>query len=133
MFLRRSLMSRSSVCTLVCLAFIASGIARAQISTATLVGTVTDPSGGVVSGVTVQVTNKGTGVRRSATTGASGEYVIPNLSAAHYSITAKMAGFKTYTVPDIELQVAQRALVEIKMELGGVEQSVTVEATPALL
>ena len=126
-------MSRFSVCVLGCLAFIACGIARAQISTATLVGTVTDQSGGVVSGVTVDVTNKGTGTIRSATTSAGGEYVIPNLPAAHYSITAKMTGFKTYTVPDIELQVAQRALVEIKMELGGVEQSVTVEATPALL
>lgn len=111
----------------------AAGIAVAQISTATLVGTVTDPSGGVVSGATIEVTNKGTGIRRSAMTSSTGEYVIPNLSAAHYSITAKMAGFKTYTVPDIEFQVAQRALVDIKMELGGVEQAVTVEAAPPLL
>ena len=109
------------------------GIATAQISTATLVGSVTDPSGGVVSGATVEVTNKGTGVMRSTTTSGTGEYVIPNLPAARYSITARMAGFKTYTVPDIELQVAQRALVEIKMELGGVEQAVTVEAALPLL
>lgn len=126
-------MTHSFARYLLCAVVAACGIAQAQISTATLVGTITDPSGGVVSGVSLEVANRGTGVIRSAKTGASGEYVVPNLPAAHYSITAKAPGFKTYTVPDIELQVAQRALVDIRMELGGVEQAVTVEAAPPLL
>jgi hypothetical protein len=124
---------RSSIFVFVGLVCLSSGVAIAQISTATLLGTVTDPSGGVVSGATVEVTNKGTGMMRSTTTSGTGEYVIPNLPAAHYSIAVRMSGFKTYTVPDMELQVAQRALVEIKMELGGVDQAVTVDAAAPLL
>lgn len=126
-------MTRSSLHLIAPLVFLCAGVAHAQISSAALVGTVTDPSGGVVSGATVEVTNNGTLVMRSATTNASGEYVIPELPAAHYSLTVRMTGFKTYKVADIELQVAQRAMVNVAMQLGGVEQAVTVEATTPLL
>src|SRR5581483_5991217 len=107
--------------------------ARAQISTATLVGTVIDPSGGVVAGAKVVATNLGTRVTRTVTTGTSGDYTIPNLPVAHYSVTITAAGFKTYTVPDVELQVAQRATVNASLQLGGVEQQVTVGASAPII
>ncbi|MGH9665238.1 MAG: carboxypeptidase-like regulatory domain-containing protein, partial [Bryobacteraceae bacterium] len=71
-----------AVCCILC----SLGNVSAQISTATLVGTVTDPSGAVVVGATVQVKNIGTSITRTAATDASGEYTIPNLPAARYSV-----------------------------------------------
>jgi hypothetical protein len=70
---------------------------------------------------------------RSAVTTTDGQYVIPELPAAHYSVTVRMSGFKTYKVADIELQVAQRAMLNVTMEIGALEQSVTVAATTPML
>ena len=102
-------------------------IAVAQISNATLVGTVTDSSGGVVVGAKVEAQNTGTHVVRSAVTNSGGNYVLPDLPAAHYSVTIRMAGFKTFTISDLELQVAQRAMVDATLQVGGVEQQITVD------
>ncbi len=102
-------------------------IAAAQISNATLVGTVTDSSGGVVVGAKVEAQNTGTHVVRSAVTNSGGNYVLPDLPAAHYSVTIRMAGFKTFTISDLELQVAQRAMVDAMLQVGGVEQQITVD------
>src|SRR5712672_2491172 len=59
--------------------------ASAQISSATLVGTVKDPTGAVVGGAKVEAKNNATGAVRSATTDGSGEYAIPNLIAGRYA------------------------------------------------
>jgi hypothetical protein len=110
-----------------------AGLAYAQISNATLEGTVTDPSGGVVAGATVSAKNLGTQVTRTTITGSGGEYALPNLPVAHYSVTITLAGFKTYTIPDVELQVAQRATVNAALQIGGVEQQVTVGASAPIV
>jgi hypothetical protein len=112
---------------------ICAGIASAQISTATLQGTVTDPTGGVVAGATVTAKNLGTQVVRSFTTDKNGEYTIPDLPVAHYSVSITAPGFKTYTIQDVELQVAQRATVNATLQVGGVEQEVTVGATAPMV
>ena len=108
-------------------------VGRAQISTATLEGTVTDSSGGVVAGATVEAKNLGTQVTRTVTTGANGEYTIPDLPVAHYSVTITSVGFKTYTIPDVELQVAQRATVNAALQVGDVQQQVTVGASAPIV
>ena len=126
-------MSRLSFCLTVLLACLCAGVVHAQISSATLVGTVTDPSGAIVSGAKVEATNTSTSVTRSTTTNTSGQYGISELPAAHYSITVRMNGFKTSHLADVELQVAQRAMVNVTLQLGGVEQAVTVAATTPLL
>ncbi|MEO7145896.1 MAG: TonB-dependent receptor [Bryobacteraceae bacterium] len=109
------------------------GNSWAQISTATLVGTVTDPSGAVVAGAAVEAKNTGTGIARSAATDSNGEYAIPNLPAAHYAVTVTLAGFKTFRAPDVELQVAQRALLNAKLEVGVVGQELTVTASAPMI
>lgn len=63
-----------------------------QISTATLTGSVTDPTGAVVPGAVVEAKNKATQLVRTATTDSSGEYVIPDLAPAHYSLTFHSTG-----------------------------------------
>ena len=71
--------------TLLCVLCLAAS-SVAQISNGSFLGAVVDPSGGVVAGATVEVQNLGTKVTRSVTTNGSGEYVIADLPAAHYSI-----------------------------------------------
>lgn len=108
-------------------------IGMAQISSGTLVGTVTDSSGGVISGAKVEAQNIGTRVVRSAVTNSTGNYVLPDLPAAHYSITITMAGFKTFTISNLELLVAQRALVNATLQVGGLEQQVTVDSVAPMV
>jgi len=82
---------------------------RAQTTSATVVGTLTDSSGARIAGGTVSIKNLATGIDRSTTTDTNGEYVVPDLPAAHYSVTFSMAGFRPFVMSDIELLVAQRA------------------------
>ncbi|MGH9563179.1 MAG: carboxypeptidase-like regulatory domain-containing protein, partial [Terracidiphilus sp.] len=67
-------------------------------STGALTGTVTDPSGGVITGATVTATNLATGQARTATTDANGSYKFGLLPPANYSVTFSATGFKTSTV-----------------------------------
>jgi hypothetical protein len=112
---------------------LSAGTLYAQISTATLTGSVTDATGAVVAAATVQAKNNSTQLVRSATADGNGEYVIPDLPPAHYTITVHAAGFKTYIVPDIELLVAQRAQINVKLEVGLVDQSLTVSAVAPII
>jgi len=105
----------------------------AQISTATVVGTVHDAAGGVVVGAKVDAKNAATGNIRSTTTDGAGEYSIPNLSVGRYSIVVTMPGFKTFTANDVELQVAQRLLLDVRLEVGAVGQEITVAASAPLI
>ena len=126
-------MTRSSLLSAFVFLTLCAAVGRAQISTATLEGIVTDPSGGVVAGASVVAKNVGTQVTRTVTTGSSGEYTIPNLPVAHYSLTVTAPGFKTYNITDVELQVAQRAVVNAALQLGAVEQQMTVGASAPIV
>src|SRR5260370_22300829 len=105
----------------------------AQVNTATLLGAVKDASGAAAPKASVTARNLGTGLTRSALTDGAGDYVISNLPAGHYSVTAGLPGFKTTTISDIELQVAQQATVNPMLELGQTTQEVTVTAAAPLL
>src|ERR1700676_2333591 len=95
---------------------------------ATIVGTVTDPSGAVVPAVNVTVTNSETGVVKHTQTNDAGQYVVPDLNIGHYSVKAEASGFKASEQKDIVLQVGDRDRVDFQMQLGGAQETVTVEA-----
>src|SRR5260370_35404247 len=97
--------------------------AAAQISTATLVGTVKDSTGAVVAGAIDDAKNLATGAVRSTTTDGSGEYALPNRTAARYAVTVTTPRFTTFPAPPIELQIAQRALRDAALEVGVVGQT----------
>lgn len=99
---------------------------EAQTTSATVVGTVSDSSGARIAGGTVRIKDLATGIEHGATTDAQGEYVIPDLLAAHYSVTFSMSGFKDFVMSDVELLVAQRATLDATLELGSSQQVVTV-------
>jgi hypothetical protein len=95
---------------------------------ASLTGTVTDPTGAVMPGVKVTITDTLTGVARTLETNASGAYLAPELVAGTYDIKAEMPGFKTYSRTGLVLNVNDNVRVDIPMQVGQVTQSVEVSA-----
>jgi len=91
---------------------------EAQVNTATLLGSVKDATGAVVPKASVTAKNLATGLARSVVTDGAGNYVVSNLPAGHYSISASLTGFKTTVMADIELQVAQQATVNPELQVG---------------
>jgi hypothetical protein len=105
----------------------------AQRDLATLVGTVTDPSGGVVANATVTLTDSETGEVYTLTTNSAGEYIRPALKPATYSITVSATGFKKAEQKDIVLKPGERTGVNIALTVGDVGQTVEVNAEAPLL
>ena len=108
-------------------------VATAQSVSGTILGTVTDASGAVMADAKVTVVNEGTGLTRSVTSDANGEYVIPSIPTGRYTVMAEVAGFKTLALSNIELGVDQRARIDLKLEVGALTESVTIEAVSPLL
>ena len=98
-----------------------------------IVGTVSDASGGVVPGATVTLTNNGTGERRTASTASDGAYRFMNLVPGVYKVEVEQAGFKRYTRDQIQVNVEAAVRVDIALQVGEVTQSVEVSAAAALL
>src|SRR5688500_7613223 len=105
----------------------------AQVVEATLVGRVTDPSGAVMTGVTVTATSKTTSFSRKVSTDDQGNYTIPSLQPGIYEITAELAGFKKAVLDGIDVRVGRTARVDISMVLGEVQEQVVTEARAPLV
>src|SRR5580693_6471680 len=101
-------------------------LARAQ--QATIVGTVTDPSGAVVPDVAVTLTNTDTGVSHVIPTNDAGQYVAVDLQIGHYKVKAEAKGFKVSEQKNIVLTVGDRIRVDFQMQMGAAQETVTVEA-----
>jgi len=102
--------------------------ALAQRSTATIRGTVTDPSGAVVAGAKVAVKNEASGAARSGTSNSSGVFVFADLAVGTYEIRVERDGFKTAITRNIALTVAESRAVDIQLDTGGLAEEVTVQA-----
>ena len=98
-------------------------------TTGALTGSVTDPSGAVISGATVTATNPATGQARSATTDTSGVYKISLLPPGNYSVRFSATGFKTVEVPSVTINVTETQTVSHALEVGSQTQQITVEST----
>ncbi|HLK33801.1 MAG TPA: TonB-dependent receptor, partial [Terriglobales bacterium] len=101
---------------------------QAQKITGTISGVVTDPSGAVVANATVTITNVATGLTRTITTSATGEYIAPDLPNGTYRIVVQAPNFMESVVDKLELHVASTALVNVQLKLGSTSEQVTVEA-----
>ena len=102
-----------------------AGLALAQSDTARIVGTITDPSGAVVSNATVTVTDTATGRVETAKTSASGQYTINALPIGKYHIEVKQEGFKTADA-DVTLEVDQVLEISLTLETGATSTTVDV-------
>ena len=108
-----------------------SHLAIAQTSYGSIVGSVADDSGAVVSGATVQLKNNGTNASATTVTGPAGSYVFPNLIPGSYSVTATHAGFKSASNAQIDVQIGGATRVDLALPVGDVTQTVTVTGPPA--
>src|SRR5262249_54072285 len=124
--------SRLVVSLFVCAALLFLGISTTMAqspTTGALTGTVTDPSGAVISGATVTTTNINTGQLRTATTDADGSYKLSLLPPGNYRVTFSAKGFKVADVPSVTVNVTETPVLSQSLEVGAETQQVTVQAT----
>src|SRR5437867_2478010 len=121
--------------TLLALACISlsAGSALGQEYRGTVLGRVTDSHGAAIAGATVTVTNEQTNVSSKAVTESDGGYNVPFLIPGTYQVTVDSQGFKKYVQSGITVAISQRATVNVEMQVGAVEQSVTITADAPLL
>ena len=110
-----------------------ASIAGAQVTTATIVGTITDSSGGALPGTLVTARNADTGLTRSVPAGEGGAYRIEFLPIGNYVVEVALDGFKTVRRIGIVLRVAETARVDVSLEIGALAEMVTVTAAAPLV
>ena len=121
-----------SFCLVASSLLVTSTIVWAQ-ATAELAGRVTDESGAVLPGVTVNATQTDTGVARTAVTDGSGAWVLTNLPTGPYKLEVSLQGFKTYVQTGIVLQVGATPTINATLGVGNLEETVAVEAAAPLV
>ncbi len=104
--------------------------APAQITTATIVGTISDPSGAVLPGAQITARNVETGLTRDVTSSEVGAYRIEFLPVGNYVVEVTAPGFKTASRSGIELQVNDTVRVDVTLVVGQVSETVTVNEAP---
>jgi Carboxypeptidase regulatory-like domain len=109
------------------------GSLAAQAVTGTILGTVTDTSGALIPGATITLTHAGTGLTRTVVSDAAGEYTAPSLPTGKYTVTAELSGFKTVTLPDVDLGVDQRVRINMRLEIGTVSETITITGQSPLV
>jgi Carboxypeptidase regulatory-like domain len=106
---------------------------HAQSVTGTILGTVTDASGGVIGKAKVTIVNEGTGLTRTVTADDQGEYTAPSLPTGYYTVTAEVTGFKTVALSNVQVGVDQRVRIDVKLEVGAMTESVSIQAETPLV
>jgi hypothetical protein len=104
---------------------------KAQVNTADVVGTITDPSGAVVANAAVTIKNVDTGITRVDQANSKGEYVFTLLQVGTYQVSVEARGFKSYVAKDVTLAVGDRARIDAALQVGGVAETVAVSASTA--
>jgi hypothetical protein len=120
-------------CVAVLMALALAPAAGAQVTSAAIVGTITDSSGGALPGVTVTARNVDTGFNRTVPTDEVGAYRLDFLPIGKYSIEVVLSGFKTVSRSGIVLNVNDTVKLDVSLEVGGLTETITVEGeTPVV-
>jgi hypothetical protein len=106
---------------------------NAQVLYGSVAGTVTDQTGAVVPKASLAITNVNTGQTREATTDDAGYYSIPNVLVGTYDLSIKKTGFRPYLEKGVAVSINTVRRVDVSLQLGAVTESVTVEASAAVL
>ena len=107
--------------------------AFAQSNTADLIVNVIDPSGAVINGAALELTQVGTNLKFKGSTDANGNYIFLQLRPADYELRVTAPGFQAQQLSDLRLVIGQRARVDVKMVVGAVSETVTVASGEAVL
>ena len=105
----------------------------AQIDTGSIQGTITDQTGAVVPGAKVTLTNEGTNLAITTTTGPDGTYIFTPVKIGNYNLTAEAPGFQKVTQSHLSLSIDQQLVVDLSLKPGAVSQTVEVTSAPPLL
>ena len=128
---RRCSFQAGSVASLLLL--ISASQIGAQVTTADIVGLVADSTGAAVPGAKVVLRNVATNEERTVLTDSTGNYLFTLLPVGHYSLRVENPGFKAWNVADVALAAADRLRLDVRLEVGQMEQSIDVTAqSPAL-
>jgi hypothetical protein len=127
--LRRILLLAGILCLLV----LATGPLSAQIDTGGITGTATDPSGAIVPGATVTLTNDDTKVVVSTKSTSTGTYSLNDIRPGSYTLRGEAAGFQTFTETGLQVHLQNTLTIDIPFTTGAVKQQVTVTAAAPLL
>jgi hypothetical protein len=100
----------------------------AQTFRGTILGTVTDTSGAVVSGASVKIHNTGTGLERETKSGEDGSYLVPELPTGSYTVTVSQTGFQTSVVSSLAVDVASSRRVDVSLKPGQLSERVDVSS-----
>lgn len=117
----------------VVMTLLVSATAVAQQGTAELRGKVMDQQSAVLPGVTVVVRHQESGLFREAVTGADGSFLMSGMTPGVYEVSAELAGFRKYSQRDVRLEVGRTTPVELKLEVGGLTEAVSVSAESPLV
>ena len=117
---------------ILCFCVSVSGSARAQ-GLSDMRGTVVDSSGGALPGVQIVVTNQATGTFREATSNTDGSWSVPGLTPGAYQVSAELTGFKRFLRRDLAVIVGTTATVPVTLELGALEETITVTTEAPLV
>ena len=122
--------SRSCISVAFAVAVVYPAWCAAQ-ATGSITGVITDASGGVVPGVTIEATSRSTAQVRSTTSTTDGFYTLPLLNPGLYRISASLSGFRTSIRDDIEVLVNETARVDLTLQIGEIAEHVTVSTAVA--
>ncbi len=114
-------------------AALSAAIAMAQSFVGEIRGLILDPGGAIIAGANVSLKNEATGTVVNTVSTTAGQYAFAQLEPGTYTITVQVQGFKTLTRPGIIVGVQQKVGLDLKMELGDVNQSIAVTAEAPLI
>jgi len=108
--------------------FVSSVHAQSTVIDQQISGTVTDAGGAVVPNATIEITNEGTGLVRTVTSNADGNYVATDLPVGSYTISTSVSGFKKFVSQHVAVEVGGKPSVPITLQVGEQTQTITVQA-----
>src|SRR5882724_12066984 len=115
------------------ISLLAVGTAVAQQGTGELRGKVVDAQSAVLPGVAIVATNEASGQFREIVSGADGSFFMSALTPGSYEVTAQLAGFKKYQRGAVRVEVGKTQSIDVQLQVGGIEQEVTVTAESPLV
>src|SRR4051794_30338001 len=123
-----------TVCGIAALILLAgSASLAAQVLYGSMVGNVTDSSGGAVPGATITITHTETGASHEAVTDANGTYRFSTVQPGTYTMTVKLTGFRTFTRENVPVTLNSITRVDAAMQVGQLSENVTVSADTPML
>lgn len=121
------------LCLCICALVLCLPSAALAQATGAINGQVTDESGGVLPGVTVEATNEGTGSVRTAVTGNDGFFALPLIQPGRYTLRATLQGFRTAVKESVVVTVNSTSRADMMLTVGAMEESITVQASAPLV